>query len=267
MTAHCLYRFYADDGALLYVGITNNPVNRFDSHASDKPWWHEVRGITMEPYPDRDSVLRAEARAIEVECPRHNKQRPRVDNRTPRRRAGREFSWHCDICAGPIADGMGYVEIDSREVMRVEAQERADLEAAAAGNDEVLYLDALDLPEPVAWHVWHAACDPDPGYSGYWFDVGRARTTAQLLRWSLHLMEKDWIGVTDWPAFVRARSSDDSSLAALRARARASRSAAVAQTVASRRPTTCHDRGFFECPDFDKTGACIPDHCGSIQLR
>jgi predicted GIY-YIG superfamily endonuclease len=63
---------YDDGGQLLYVGITSSPDHRFTQHASDKVWWPEVRGITLEWYDDRESVEKAEKRAIRTENPRHN---------------------------------------------------------------------------------------------------------------------------------------------------------------------------------------------------
>jgi len=69
-----LYRFYNDGGQLLYVGITNDPPRRMTQHSQDKKWWAQVRGMTVEWYPDRTSVLAAEKRAINVENPLHNVQ-------------------------------------------------------------------------------------------------------------------------------------------------------------------------------------------------
>lgn len=69
---HALYRFFAEDGALLYVGITNNPARRFTQHGVDREWWHEVETIRMERHPDREAVLIAEKLAIQTERPRYN---------------------------------------------------------------------------------------------------------------------------------------------------------------------------------------------------
>ena len=68
---HALYRFYAEGGELLYVGITNSPGRRWARH-SGRPWWQEVRTITLETHPNRTAALAAEARAIEAERPRLN---------------------------------------------------------------------------------------------------------------------------------------------------------------------------------------------------
>jgi hypothetical protein len=67
-----LYRFFDEDGDLMYVGISLDPTSRFRSHRRDKPWWTEVHSITLEHFPDRAAVERAEIEAIRAERPRHN---------------------------------------------------------------------------------------------------------------------------------------------------------------------------------------------------
>jgi predicted GIY-YIG superfamily endonuclease len=74
MKLHALYRFFDNNGALLYVGITLNPGNRWAAHQDDKPWWTEVASITVQTYPDRRCVLNAERAAIQAEHPRYNIQ-------------------------------------------------------------------------------------------------------------------------------------------------------------------------------------------------
>jgi predicted GIY-YIG superfamily endonuclease len=74
-----LYRFFAVDGTLLYVGISLNPGARWKQHRADKPWWSEVANVTIEHHPNRDSVMNAEREAIKAERPRYN----RVHNQTP----------------------------------------------------------------------------------------------------------------------------------------------------------------------------------------
>jgi hypothetical protein len=69
---HALYRFFAEDGALLYVGITNNPARRFAQHGAARDWWLEVATIRLEMYPSREAVLAAERAAIVAERPRYN---------------------------------------------------------------------------------------------------------------------------------------------------------------------------------------------------
>jgi hypothetical protein len=69
---HALYRFFASDGSLLYIGITADPGARWKQHAGDKPWWSTVANITVEAFPSREAVLEAERAAILAERPRHN---------------------------------------------------------------------------------------------------------------------------------------------------------------------------------------------------
>lgn len=67
-----LYRLYAKDKSLLYVGITGNLRMRLAQHAVDKPWWHAVARKTATLYPTRKEALVAEALAIRAERPQHN---------------------------------------------------------------------------------------------------------------------------------------------------------------------------------------------------
>ena len=71
-TPHALYRFFDATGALLYVGITLNPGARWTTHSKEKPWWAEVASVTVEQFPDRESVLAAERAAIINEGPTYN---------------------------------------------------------------------------------------------------------------------------------------------------------------------------------------------------
>lgn len=69
---HALYRFFAEDGELLYVGITSNPARRFAQHGAAKEWWEEVAEIKMDRHSSREAVLAAERAAIIAEKPRYN---------------------------------------------------------------------------------------------------------------------------------------------------------------------------------------------------
>lgn len=69
---HALYRFFNPSGTLLYIGITANLPTRLHDHRDDKPWWTTVANITVQHYPDRETVLAAEKAAIIAEKPLHN---------------------------------------------------------------------------------------------------------------------------------------------------------------------------------------------------
>lgn len=68
-----LYRFFNSNNELLYVGITNNPFNRFSGHSKDKNWFSEIAYSTFEHYPNRLAVDKAETAAIKAEKPKYNK--------------------------------------------------------------------------------------------------------------------------------------------------------------------------------------------------
>jgi predicted GIY-YIG superfamily endonuclease len=67
-----LYRLYAEDGELLYVGITEHPERRLRHHALKKEWWPEVARQEVRSYQTRADAARAEHAAITRENPRYN---------------------------------------------------------------------------------------------------------------------------------------------------------------------------------------------------
>lgn len=73
-----VYRFFRQDGALLYVGVTNDLGTRFVAHQG-KPWWSQASDSTVEAHGNRALALAAEAMAILEENPLHNVQRPSPD--------------------------------------------------------------------------------------------------------------------------------------------------------------------------------------------
>jgi predicted GIY-YIG superfamily endonuclease len=68
---HAVYRMYADDGELLYVGMTSNPGQRFGDHASRR-WFPLVASITLEWHPNSRAARTSERQAIKTEGPRFN---------------------------------------------------------------------------------------------------------------------------------------------------------------------------------------------------
>jgi hypothetical protein len=69
-----LYRLFANDGALLYIGISNNVNRRLTEHSEDKAWWSEVdRSKThVTWYDSREQAEIAELAAVRDEAPRYN---------------------------------------------------------------------------------------------------------------------------------------------------------------------------------------------------
>lgn len=66
-----VYRLYAADGSLLYIGSAFNPATRYRAH-SRKPWWPLVARRDVEWHPSKDDAYAAEMAAIAAEGPVHN---------------------------------------------------------------------------------------------------------------------------------------------------------------------------------------------------
>jgi predicted GIY-YIG superfamily endonuclease len=67
-----LYRLFATDGRLLYIGIAYDPDQRWQGH-SDKIWWTDVTEKTVDWFDSREEAATAEIAAIGVEKPLYNK--------------------------------------------------------------------------------------------------------------------------------------------------------------------------------------------------
>ncbi|MFE7566878.1 GIY-YIG nuclease family protein [Streptomyces sp. NPDC057539] len=67
-----LYRLYSPKSALLYVGISSYPDERFKQHAGDKAWWHHVARHEIVWLDSREEALKAEAEAMAEERPLYN---------------------------------------------------------------------------------------------------------------------------------------------------------------------------------------------------
>lgn len=67
-----LYRHFAADGTLLYVGISLCAVGRLAQHRAEKPWYDQISRVDVEWLPTREQAIAAEKYAIQVERPLHN---------------------------------------------------------------------------------------------------------------------------------------------------------------------------------------------------
>jgi hypothetical protein len=67
-----LYRFYAADGTLLYVGVTSVGPSRWSDHERNREWWAKAVRSSIEQFPNRQAALDAERAAILAEQPRYN---------------------------------------------------------------------------------------------------------------------------------------------------------------------------------------------------
>jgi len=79
--AHAVYRMFASDGRLLYVGRTGDARVRFGDHGA-KRWFVLVHTITLEWHATEAAAAAAETAAIRTERPRYNIRG--VDPRKPK---------------------------------------------------------------------------------------------------------------------------------------------------------------------------------------
>ncbi len=108
--------------------------------------------------------------------------------------AGR-VAWDCDVCGNPIDDNDGYLCASVRDAVRaLEAEQEWKQRHGIVVTIEELF----ELPDHVPWVALHRGCDPRPEDEGYWVDVSRLRSSWDLVRWTAHLSEKNWLRATDW---------------------------------------------------------------------
>ena len=88
----CLYRHYAKDGSLLYIGMSNTALGRLNGHKRAKAsWLDQIARVEIEWFASREEAHTAEREAIQLENPRYNRRRyqPKpgkpIDRRTPNR--------------------------------------------------------------------------------------------------------------------------------------------------------------------------------------
>lgn len=83
-----LYRYFDKNHNLLYVGISNNALNRQSQHKHSAPWFHLYESMTRESFNSRNDAIQAEKLAIKSEKPLynivHNKPTKSKHNTTPK---------------------------------------------------------------------------------------------------------------------------------------------------------------------------------------
>jgi len=71
---HQLYRLWAADGTLLYIGVSCSAVGRISQHINGTRWWLDVSRVTIENLGNitRATAITREINAIRREKPLHN---------------------------------------------------------------------------------------------------------------------------------------------------------------------------------------------------
>lgn len=97
MAAHqgrtAVYRLYDRGDALIYVGISNLPQQRWKHHAAMQPWWPEVVVREIEWYETRAEAERAEDRCISAVRPRYNVKPGEPERGKPESSGRRRPGW------------------------------------------------------------------------------------------------------------------------------------------------------------------------------
>lgn len=117
----------------------------------------------------------------------------------------RELALVCQACGRRVLDDDGYLWAHTGEVNTVQQAARAWEEKHTEPDGSMLvgFKTLLAYPEPACWQTHHEQCDPVPGESHYRIPADKLRTRADLLDWTAHVMEKDWLRRTDWRDVLR----------------------------------------------------------------
>jgi predicted DNA-binding transcriptional regulator AlpA len=67
-----VYRVRGEADELLYIGMTNGPAVRWNSHQLVQPWWDELRTLTVQWHDSRPEAAETEKLAIFAEQPKYN---------------------------------------------------------------------------------------------------------------------------------------------------------------------------------------------------
>ena len=130
---HALYRVFAADGTLLYVGCSYHICQRLAAHSSTKVWVHEIATIKVTWYNNEITGRRAEAAAILSEGPKYNRMKPEPDavGMGAQPRPGRGDGIHCPKCGKEIEGrrpGKAYCNACAREYrQRRRLQQKVDM--------------------------------------------------------------------------------------------------------------------------------------------
>jgi hypothetical protein len=170
------------------------------------------------------SKNRAHTRAIRAAMAETGTNYTRAANAAAR--PARHLRAVCMSCRKDIPAGGGVVHIAHAEVHRIEKANAAAREARLARvvaegrtgiEAEIVSVEELiEEHQEARWQVHCDACNPHR-FNGslcdgcYWFAVERCVTWAQLVHWTAHLLEKDWVAATNWLDFIRItaeRTSD-----------------------------------------------------------
>ncbi|KQV20546.1 MULTISPECIES: hypothetical protein [unclassified Kitasatospora] len=128
----------------------------------------------------------------------------------------RELNIICNACKKPIDDQTGTLWVSNPDLNNYQ-----DAQAAwetrntmtLPGGAEIVVVNAADLidhPRRAQWRAHHDACHGETVTTVYEIQAHRLKTWADLVSWTAHLMEKDWLGDTDWAPLLDAATRGES---------------------------------------------------------
>lgn len=117
-----LYRFFSQNGTLLYVGISLSALSRYRNHKTSANWWLEISSIQVVNYPSKELAVAAEKEAIISERPLYNQVYTTFKNEAEREKAIR--------AAAQIGRGMRWpaptqqIEYEIAEIVQLRSLEK-----------------------------------------------------------------------------------------------------------------------------------------------
>jgi predicted GIY-YIG superfamily endonuclease len=149
--SQALYRFFDAADVLLYVGITSHLPGRMSQHEGEKPWWDEVKRVSVERFATREEVADAEIAAIRTEGPKYNiSHNPRAARR-PRATERR-------VALATAGEGLNRV-VEGRTLHEIDLQLWASAPRWLPTRTQIAALDAYERGR-------HQAVEDEAGYPG-----------------------------------------------------------------------------------------------------
>lgn len=122
-----------------------------------------------------------------------------------------KVNWRCGVCKKVVSKA-GSIWIDMREVAEKEkaiaAWRKKHTRRGCVMISAEELLDSHEL-ERVFWLVRHDRCERAPS-NAYEIAIERILTQGKVLAWTAHLMEKNWLEVTNWDNVCRFAAGDES---------------------------------------------------------
>lgn len=113
----------------------------------------------------------------------------------------------CETCTFPIAPGDGSIYVRTGDITAYQKAAKT-WEDAHPGDEPFDINELADWPNPIRWRTGHDGCRDDRHEPCYDIDSGALRTWPHLARWTAHLMEKNWLGDSDWDDLLREVSGE-----------------------------------------------------------